>query len=417
MTRVQEGEMRISTLLRLTLGLKGHRVKTARLDDGEIVAEFASRKRSRPICSSCGKKMPGYDTLKERTWCHVPLWGIPVRLKYSPRRGRCSKCGIRVEEMPWSSGKSRLTLPLIIVIATYAKILSFEEVARLLGVHWNTVRSAVASAVEYGLEHRDTTGVIAVGVDEISRRKGHKYMTMVYDISRTKLLWCGPGRDKEALKSFFSEWGEERCKAIRAVCLDMWQPYIDVIEEMLPKAVMVFDKFHIIRHLGDAVDKVRRQEARRLAEAGDPELLKKTRYIWLKNSENLTGKQRVRLSELEKLNLKVNRAYLLKEAFRPFWDYTYRRNAEKYLNDWLWWATHSRLEPMRDFAWMIKRHKEQILNYFKVSITNASVEGMNRKAKVVSQRAYGYRTVGTFQLALYHVMADLPMPETTHRFL
>jgi transposase len=123
------------------------------------------------------------------------------------------------------------------------------------------------------------------------------------------------------------------------------------------------------------------------------------------------------LSDLEKLNLKINRAYILKEAFRVFWDYTYRRNAEKYLDWWLWRATHSRLEPMRDFAWMIKRHKPEILNYFNVPITNASVEGMNRKAKVVSQRAYGYRTVATFQLALYHVMGDLPMPETTHRFL
>jgi len=408
--------MRIASLIRLTLRLKGHRVEKVRLDNGEIVAGLAAKKRSRPICSSCGKKIPGYDTLKKRTWRHVPVWGIPVTLVYRPRRGKCSRCGIRVEAMPWTNGKSPLTLPLIIVLSTYARMLAFEEVARLCGVHWNTVRAAVTNAVDYGLEHRNTTGVIAVGIDEISRRKGHKYMTMVYDLSRMRLLWCGEGRDKEALRSFFSEWGEERCEAIGAVCLDMWQPYIDVVGEMLPGAVMVFDKFHIVRHLMDAVDKVRRQEAAKLKQ-DDPELLKKTRYIWLKNPENLTEGQRVRLSDLEKLNLKINRAYILKEAFRCFWDYTYRRNAEKYLDWWLWRATHSRLEPMRDFAWMIKRHKEEILNYFNVPITNASVEGMNRKAKVVSQRAYGYRTVTTFQLALYHVMGDLPMPETTHRFL
>jgi len=408
--------MHIDSLLRLTLGPKSHRVIKVWLEEGKIVAELAAKKRSRPICSSCGKKMPGYDTLKKRTWRHVPVWGIPVTLTYRPRRGKCPRCGVIVEAMPWTSGKSPLTLPLVIVLATYARILAWEEVARLCGVHWNTVRAAVKNAVDYGLEHRDTAGVIAIGIDEISRRKGHKYMTMVYDLSRMRLLWCGPGRDKEALKAFLDDWGEERCEAIRAVCLDMWQPYIDVIEEMLPEAVMVFDKFHIIRHLLDAVDKVRREEAAKLKET-DPELLKKTRYIWLKNPENLTGKQRLRLSDLEKLNLKVSRAYLLKEAFRCFWDYTYRRNAEKYLYRWTWWATHSRIEPMRDFAWMIKRHKEEILNYFNVPITNASVEGMNRKAKVVSQRAYGYRTVATFQLALYHVMGNLPMPETTHRFL
>jgi transposase len=409
--------MRISSLIRRTLGLKGHHVESVRHEAGGIVARIVANRRSRPVCSSCGKKMPGYDTLSMRRWRHVPVWGIPVTLAYRPRRGKCKNCGIIVEDIPWAKGKSPLSFPLIILLATYAKILAWEEVARLTGVHWNTVRAAVKAAVEYGLEHRQTTSVIAVGIDEISRRKGHKYMTMVYDLSRMRLLWTGPGRDKEALEAFLEDWGEERCKAIKAVCLDMWQPYIDVVGKKLPKAVMVFDKFHIIRHLGEAVDKVRREEARRLKEEGREEILSKTRYIFLKNPENLTENQRLRLSDLEKLNLKINKAYVLKEAFRPFWDYTYRRNAEKYLDSWLWWATHSRVEPMRDFAWTIKRHKEQILNYFKTPITNASVEGMNRKAKVVSQRAYGYRTVGTFQLALYHVMGDLPMPETTHRFL
>ncbi len=409
--------MHISSLIRSTLGLKGHHVKKDREVDGEIIVDLIANKRSKPVCSSCGRKMPGYDTLSKRRWRHLPVWGKPVTLTYSPRRGNCPRCGVTVELMPWNSGKSRLSLPLIIMLATYAKILAWQEVARLTGVHWNTVRAAVKAAVEYGLAHRETTSVIAIGVDEISRRKGHKYMTNVYDLSRMRLLWCGEGRDKNAIQAFFNDWGEERCKEIKAVCCDMWQPYIDVIEEMLPNAVMVFDKFHIIAHLSKAIDEVRREEARKLKEEGKENILSKTRYIFLKNPENLTDKQRLRLSDLEKLNLKINRAYVLKEAFRCFWDYTYRANAKKYLDKWFWWATHSRIEQMRDFAWMIKNHEEQILNYFKVPITNAAVEGMNRKAKVVSQRAYGYRTVGTFQLALYHVLGDLPMPETTHRFL
>ncbi|MBM4043110.1 MAG: ISL3 family transposase [Planctomycetes bacterium] len=409
--------MHVSSLIRSTLGLKGHHVKSVREEAGGIFAKIVANKRSRPVCSVCGRKRPCYDTLKERRWRHIPLWGKPVTLLFRPRRAKCKTCGIKVEKIPWSSGKSPLSLPLIILLATYAKILALEEVARLTGVHWNTVRAAVKAAVDYGLEHRETASVIAIGVDEISRRKGHKYMTMVYDLSRMRLLWCGEGRDKNAIQAFFNDWGEERCKAIKAVCCDMWQPYIDVIEEMLPNAVMVFDKFHIIAHLSKAIDEVRREEARKLKDEGRENILSKTRYIFLKNPENLTDKQRLRLSDLEKLNLKINRAYVLKEAFRCFWDYTYRANAKKYLDKWFWWATHSRIEQMRDFAWMIRNHEEQILNYFKVPITNAAVEGMNRKAKVVSQRAYGYRTVGTFQLALYHVLGDLPMPETTHRFL
>lgn len=310
--------MRIYILIRWTLGLKGHRVERVTEESGRIVAEIIANKRSRPVCPSCGRKMPGYDTLERRTWRHVQIWGIPVVLAYRPRRGRCKKCSIKVEAMPWSQGKSPLSLPLMIVLATYARIMAWEEVARLCGVSWNMVRAAVAGAVEYGLERREASEVIAIGIDEIYRRKGHKYMTMVYDLSGMRLLWCGEGRDKAALRAFSDDWGKERCGQVKAVCVDMWQPYIEVIEEALPQAVMVFDKFHIVRHLADAVDKVRREEARRLKEEGQAELLSGTRYIFLNNPENLTERQRLRLSDLERLNLKVNRAYLLKEAFRTF---------------------------------------------------------------------------------------------------
>ena len=166
----------------------------------------------------------------------------------------------------------------------------------------------------------------------------------------------------------------------------------------------------------EAVDTVRKEEAREL-KADDPELLKKTRYIWLKNPWNLTEYQSLRLSDLEKLNLKINRAYLLKEAFRRFWNYTYRACAKKYLDRWFWWATHSRLEPFRDFAWMLRRHQEDILNYFKVRIDNGAVEALNNKAKAISHRAFGYRTAETFELALYHGLGKLPMPPSTHKFV
>ena len=188
------------------------------------------------------------------------------------------------------------------------------------------------------------------------------------------------------------------------------------IKKRLPNALLVFDKFHIVRHLMGAVDQVRKEEAQKL-NPDNPDLLKGTRYIWLKNPWNLTEKQKTRLSDLEKLNLKINRAYLLKEAFRNFWDYTYPAWAKKYLNQWFWWATHSRLEPMRKFAWMIRRHQEDILNYFKVRIDNGAVEGLNNKAKSISHRAYGYRSAETFKLALYHTMGDLPVPKLTHKFV
>jgi len=204
--------------------------------------------------------------------------------------------------------------------------------------------------------------------------------------------------------------------AIKAVCMDMLPGYERAARESVPQALIVFDRFHISQLLMRAVDQVRKEEAKMLGEQGS-DVLKKTKYIWLKSPEKLSDRQRMRLSELEKLNLRVNKAYLLKEAFRNLWDQKDKSAAERYLDDWLWMAMHSRLEPMKDFALMVRRHKEEILNYFEIPLTNAAVEGLNRKAKVVSTRAYGYRTFETFQLALYHVLGKLPMPETTHKYL
>lgn len=184
-----------------------------------------------------------------------------------------------------------------------------------------------------------------------------------------------------------------------------------MVNEHLPGATLVFDKFHITQHLLKAVDEVRRDEARELKKT-NPELLKRTRYIWLKNPENLTGKQRSRLGHLEKLNLRCNRAYLLKESFREFWDYERKGWAKRFLK-----KTHSRLKPMRDFAWMLRRHKDGILNYFDIRISNGAVEGMNNKAKAVRHRCYGFRTADNYITALYHCLGNLTEPEMVHRFL
>jgi transposase len=304
---------------------------------------------------------------------------------------------------------------LIILLATWTKLLAMEVVARLYSVSWSTVASAVKHAVAYGLEHRDAEGVLYIGIDEISRRKGHIYHTQVYDLSTNRLLWSGEGRKAETLEEFFRQWGEERTARIRGICCDMWAPYVDVIKERAPHATMVFDKFHLIRHLLIAVDKVRKEELQRLKNT-NPELLKGTKYIWLKNPWNLTEKQQQRLGFLEKLNLKINRAYFLKESFRELWMYPSKGWARRFLKKWFWWATHSRLKPMRDFAWMLRRHEDDILSHFNCPIDNGATEAMNNNAKVISRRSRGFRTEKWFTTVMLHGLGHLPMPEFTHKF-
>lgn len=409
--------MLIESMIRKTLGVKRHVVKKVEQNGAGLVVTLDVYRGRRLACSTCGTLGKVRDRLKLRSWKHVPLWGIPVTLSYAPARVTCAVCcKVRVEAIPWSQGKCRLSVGLIWLLSTWCKLLAWDVVAKLFGVHWNTVAAAVHQAVAYGLEHRELGEVLYIGIDELSRRKGHVYVTNVYDLKDKRLIWSGEGRSTETLKQFFEEHGQALKDRVKGVCCDMWQPYIDVINEQLPDATLVFDKFHIIQHLLKAVDEVRREEARELKKT-NPELLKRTRYIWLKNVENLTDKQRARLGHLEKLNLRCNRAWLLKESFREFWDYKRKGWAKRFLKKWFWWATHSRLKPMRDFAWMLRRHEEDILNYFKVRIDNGAVEGMNNKAKVVSHRCYGFRTAKNYITALYHCLGNLPEPELVHRFL
>ncbi len=222
---------------------------------------------------------------------------------------------------------------------------------------------AVSHVVDYGLERRDLSRLRLIGIDEISRKKGHTYHTNVYDLETKTLVWSKEGRSKETLEAFFDSIGPVQSAKIVGICCDMWANYVDVVKLRASQATLVFDKFHIVRHLLNAVNDVRKMEAKAL-KVTDSELLKGTRYLFLKNPENLTDKQAPRLSELMTMNLKVVRAYLLKELFKDLWTYKRKAWAKKFLDRWFWWATHSRLKPLRNFAWMLRRHQDGILAYF-----------------------------------------------------
>ena len=409
--------MLIESLIKETVELQGFRVHKVTGVVSGLVAMIVPDKRFTPRCGQCLESAPYRDSRPMRRFRHVPMWGIPVELQYEPRRVSCLRCGgVHVEAMPWVSGKQRMTRALMITLATWTRVLPWKQVAQLFRCAWGTVATAVEEAVAYGLDHRDLGQLTHIGIDEISRKRGHVYVTNVYDLRSKRLVWSGEERSRDTLEAFFAFLGPEKTAELEGICCDMWQPYIDVIKEQAPQAVLVFDKFHIVRHLMEAVDQVRRDEVREKGPAHKA-LMYKTRFIWLKNPWNLTEGQALRLGELEQLNLKINRAYLLKELFRHFWDYTYAGWARRYLKRWFWWATHSRLEPMRDFAWMVRRHEEDILNYFRMPIDNGTVEGLNNKAKLVIHKAYGFRTAKNYIRNLYDCLGDLPLPQTVHTFV
>ena len=409
--------MLIKQLIKQTVDMQGFCVQSVEKATTGFMVKIIPDNRFTPRCGHCGEPGVYRDRRPVRFFRHVPLWGMQVCFSYAPRRLSCPKCcTIRVERLPWVTGKQRFTTAFACFLATWARLLPWLVVARIFKCSWGTVAAAVDTVVEHGLANRDLTGIKQIGIDEISRKKGHVYLTNVYDLESKTLIWSGEGRTKDTLRQFFNFLGPEKAAQLEGICCDMWQPYVDVIQECAPQAILVFDKFHIVRHLMDAVDQVRKDEIKEKGKQ-HKELMKNSRYIWLKNPWNLTNKQQSRLGSLEQLNLKINRAYLLKEAFRQFWSYQRQGWAEKYLKKWFWWATHSRLQPMRDFAWLVRRHEENILSYFKLPIHNGTVEGLNNKAKVVSHRAYGFRSAKNYIRNLYHCMADLPMPKIWHTFV
>ena len=348
------------------------------------------------------------------------LWGILVFFVYMMRRVNCPRCGVVVEAVPWARGKSPVTTSYAWFLARWAKRMSWMDVARAFRTSWESVFRSVKMAVEWGREHVDLTGISAIGIDEMAWARGHEYVTVVYqlDEGRRRLLWIGGKRKAKTLLGFFRWFGEERTAHLRFICSDMWRPYLSVVAKKAKDAVHVLDRFHIAMHLSKAIDKVRSEEARKLAEKGYEPILKKMRWLLLKRPERLTSKQDVKLAELLQYNLRTVRAYLLKEDLQGLWDYVSPHWAGKFMDAWCSRVMRSRIEPMKRVARMLRSHRPLILNWFRArgTISSAAVEGLNGKAKVATRKAYGFRTQEALIIALYHQLGALPEPPRTHDF-
>ena len=390
-------------------------------DHKSIEIAVRPRKGSRAVCSRCHQPGRGYDQLAERRFEFIPFWGFLVFLVYSMRRLDCRRCqAVVVEEVPWSDGKRTLTRAYMLFLARWARKLSWKETAEAFRTLWEKVFDAVEYVVTFGLEHRVLGQIDAIGVDEIQYAKGHKYLTLVYqiDLGVTRLLWVGKERTIESFQGFFTMIGDEIASKIVFVCSDMWKPYLTVIREKCSEALHILDRFHIVANMNKALDEVRAGESRRIAFEGRIPVLKKSRWLLLKRGDNLKTEQRFQLRDLLRYNLKTVRAYLLKEAFQQLWDYNSATWAGKFLDEWCQHVMRSRIEPMKKIARSLRDHRELILNYFRAQklLSSGVVEGLNNKAKVTMRKSYGFRTFRCLELALYHSLGKLPEPESTHDF-
>ena len=305
-------------------------------------------------------------------------------------------------------------------LAHWAKKLSWKDVAVSFNISWEKVFKSVEYVVDWGLSRRNLNNITAIGVDEIQWHKGHKYLTLVYQINAdcVRLLWIGKERTEEAFSEFFNFLGKEKTSMIEFVCSDMWKPYLKVIKEHASKALHILDRFHIVARLNKALDEVRADEHRKMKNDGYEPVLTKARWLLLKRPENLTEKQDAKLNDLLKYNLKSIRGYLLKEEFQLFWNYISPIWAGKFLDHWLTRVMRSRIGPLKKEAKTIRTHKDLILNWFraKKAFSSGIVEGLNNKVKLTVRKAYGFRTFKCAEIALYHCLGKLAEPPITHKF-
>ena len=390
----------------------------------KLVVSVVPRKNSKPICSVCGRSGPVYDTMKTpRCFEFIPVWGVAVFFLYAMRRVNCSHCGTpKTEQVPWADGKNQLTKPYRAFLAEWAEELSWKRVAERFNTSWQKVYHAVEWVVEWGLARRKLDNVTAIGVDEVAWQKGHNYLTLVYQLESgfRRLLWVGEKRTKKTLDTFFctmNQLDKGFISRLKFICSDMWKPYLKVIKKRAPEALNILDRFHIVQHFNKSVDNVRREEVRRLKEEKKEPVLVKSRWCFLKKRGNLTEKQRFKLRDLLKINLKTVRAYLLKEQFQSFWEYKHPAWARKFLDSWCEAAIRSRIDPMKRMAAMLRKHRELILNWFraKKQYNNGIVEGQNRLVNLTVRKAFGFRSKKIIEITLFHQLGKLPKPKFSHK--
>lgn len=385
-----------------------------------IEVEVRARANGQATCSGCQRKRPGYDRLPVRRFKYVPLWGMTVFFLYALRRVDCPQCGVTVEAVPWGRGKHRHTRTYLMFLAQWARRLSWQETARVFRTSWQSVFEAVKTVVIWGLVQDVWKNVQTLGVDEIAWRKGHSYLTLVYqlDEGRKRLLWVGPNRTKESLRRFFNCLGAKASRKVQFICSDLCQAYLTVIAERAGQAVHVLDRFHVMQLLNKAIDEVRREEVKRMEHDGYEPLLKNSRWCLLKRKENRTEGQTVKLKELLQYNLQSVKCYLQREDFQQFWEYRHPAWAGKFLDAWCRRVMRTNLEPMKKVARTLRQHRELLLNWFVADgrLSSGTVEGFNNKAKLTLRKAYGFRSPEIAEIALYHTLSDLPTPKFTHEF-
>jgi len=371
---------------------------------GRLDVEIDFTPGSRFACPNCGAAdCPAYDT-QRKTWRHLNFFQHQAYLHARVPRVRCETCGIRQVNVPWARPDSGFTLLFEAMVMTMVSAMPVKAVARIVDEHDTRLWRVVHHYVEEGRARADASKVSRVAIDETAARRGHDYITLFVDLDQARVLFATEGKDAATVAAFAEDLAAHggNPAAVEEVCIDMSPAFIKGVAESLPEAAVTFDKFHAVKIINDAVDQVRRAEQKQQG------VLRGTRYIWLRNPDTLSERQRTTLESLPTRHLKTARAYHIRLAFQELYDQP-SEAAASYLKKWYFWATHSRLEPVIDAAHTVKRHWDGILRWFNSKIANGLIEGINSLVQAAKAKARGYRSTRNLKAMIYLVTGKLDL--------
>jgi transposase len=410
----EEDGVRVQTAFSRMLRLPGASVVDVSFGAEGVIVSVRLRRRRR-VCSRCGQTGEHLEIHDRRVkrWRHLDLGANRCVIECELRRLRCRDCGVHLEAVPWARPGSQHTRDLEDVVAWLAQQMAKTPIAGLLRIGWDTVGRIVARVVADRLDERRLVGLVAVGVDEISYRRGQRYLTSVVDHRGGAIVWCAAGRNAATLQAFFDELGDRK-STIRAVSIDMSGGYEKAIRANAPQAEICFDPFHVVRLAQRAVDQVRRDEWNAHERSHTPKgrWIKGTRWSLLKAPAKQTIDQLALLGEVQQANKALYRAFLLKEELRLLYQLDDPRLAPAHLNSWLAWATRSRLVPFVKLARTIRRHRAGILAAIRLGLSNGRLEGLNSRIRLISHRSFGFHSAAPLIALVYlccsGISIDLP---------
>jgi len=351
-------------------------------------------------CPECGCACSIHDSAPERIWRHLDTMQFTTLIRARTPRAACPTHGVKTMQVPWAVPQGRFTLLFErFAVEVLLACASVSQACELLGIGWDAAHEIMKRAVGRGLERRQMDQLKYLGMDEKSFKRGHSYITLLTDLEESRVLEVVEERTCAAADQLWGTLTPEQKSAVEAVAVDMWEPFIQTIEKQVPAADIVHDRFHVSKYLNESVDKVRRQEHKELLAEGD-ETLKGTRQLWLYNPQHFSEEQRAEFSGLKDQQLKVARAWAMKELFSKFWEYQEEGWARRFFKDWFGWVSRSQLKPMADVARLLKRHLENLLTYLRHHITNAVTEGLNSKIQNIKAAARGFRNFQNYRIRI-----------------